>query len=472
MPTYPPIIQGGMGVAVSSWPLASAVARRGQIGVISGTALDTVFARKLQLGDPTGDLREALSHFPIQAMADRILERYFIEGGKAPCKPFKSKPMPSVKPSTALTELIVVANFVETFLAKRGHDGLIGINLLEKVQLPTLPSLFGAMLAGVDFVLMGAGIPRAIPGALDSLSELQVTELNLTVAGANAEDRFVSRFDPMPYTSSGIARLKRPQFIAIVSSSALALTLARKSTGRVDGFVVEGPTAGGHNAPPRGPKQFDASGQPIYGERDVADLQQFRELGLPFWLAGSYGSAQKLQEAQNEGAQGIQVGTAFAFCDESGINSEIKRNVVSQSVEHRAALLTDPLASPTGFPFKVVRLEDTVSESGVYLERERICDLGYLREMYKKADGAIGYRCSGEPVEDYLAKGGSLEETDGRKCMCNGLLTTVGLGQIRNGKCEPAIVTAGDDVRHISQFLKPGCNSYSASDVVDRLLSV
>ena len=36
----PTIIQGGMGVAVSSWRLASAVARRGQLGVVSGTALE------------------------------------------------------------------------------------------------------------------------------------------------------------------------------------------------------------------------------------------------------------------------------------------------------------------------------------------------------------------------------------------------------------------------------------------------
>ena len=39
-------------------------------------------------------------------------------------------------------------------------------------------------------------------------------------------------------------------------------------------------------------------------------------LGLPFWLAGGYGSAEKLKEALAEGAAGIQVGTAFAFCDE------------------------------------------------------------------------------------------------------------------------------------------------------------
>ena len=48
----PPVIQGGMGVAVSSWPLARAVAAAGQLGVVSGTALDAVLARRLQDGDP------------------------------------------------------------------------------------------------------------------------------------------------------------------------------------------------------------------------------------------------------------------------------------------------------------------------------------------------------------------------------------------------------------------------------------
>jgi len=42
----PVIIQGGMGVGVSSWWLAQAVARTGQLGVVSGTALDAVLARR------------------------------------------------------------------------------------------------------------------------------------------------------------------------------------------------------------------------------------------------------------------------------------------------------------------------------------------------------------------------------------------------------------------------------------------
>jgi len=65
------------------------------------------------------------------------------------------------------------------FLAKEGHDGLVGINYLEKIQLPTLPSLYGAMLANVDYVLMGAGIPRAIPGALDHLAQGEPAQLKI-----------------------------------------------------------------------------------------------------------------------------------------------------------------------------------------------------------------------------------------------------------------------------------------------------
>jgi nitronate monooxygenase len=70
-----------------------------------------------------------------------------------------------------LAELCVVSNFVEVFLAREGHRNPVGINYLEKVQIPHLPSLYGAMLAGVGYVLMGAGIPLHVPGVLDRLAE-------------------------------------------------------------------------------------------------------------------------------------------------------------------------------------------------------------------------------------------------------------------------------------------------------------
>jgi NAD(P)H-dependent flavin oxidoreductase YrpB (nitropropane dioxygenase family) len=468
---YPNIIQGGMGAAVSGWRLARAVSRLGQFGVVSGTALAVVLARQLQLGDPDGHLRRALEHFPWPAMARRVLDSYFVPGGKPNDQPFQLQPLPTLESPQSLLELTVVANFAEVFLAREGHDGLVGINLLEKIQLPTLPSLFGAMLAGVDYVLMGAGIPRSIPGALDCLARGQEASLKIDVSGAAPGEEFSTRFDPQTFCGGQVPELKRPKFLAIVASATLAITLARKSNGRVDGLVIEGETAGGHNAPPRGALQLTPRGEPIYGARDVTDLEKIRALELPFWLAGSYGRPGKLNEALQLGATGIQVGTAFAFCDESGILPEFKRRTIAMSRAGQAGVFTDPVASPTGFPFKVVTMPGTLSDPRQYLDRTRICDIGYLRHLYRKSDGTVGYRCPGEPEEDYVRKGGAIEETRGRVCVCNGLLSTVGIGQVRGRDwVEPALLTAGNDICDIAHFLPPGADSYTAADVVSRLL--
>lgn len=468
---FPIIIQGGMGVGVSHWPLARAVSTQGQLGVVSGTALDLLLARRLQAGDPDGHLRRALAHFPFPEVAERILATYFVAGGKAPDQPFRGVPLGSIQPPRELVELTVAANFVEVFLAKEGHAGVIGINYLHKVQLPTLPSIYGALLAGVDYVLMGAGIPMAIPGAIDRLARGEATELPLDVDGAESGEEYRCAFDPA--TLFGTApRLTRPQFLAIVSSATLAMALARKANGRVDGFVVEGASAGGHNAPPRGAMTLSERGEPVFGPRDVPDLAKFRALGLPFWLAGSTATPAGLAEAQREGAVGIQVGTAFAFCDESGLAADLKARVLAAGQAGTLDVFTDPLASPTGFPFKVVRLPGTVSEPDVYAARERVCDLGYLRTPFRKPDGALGYRCPGEPEDIYLSKGGELAATVGRKCICNGLLATIGFGQRRSdGYAEPPIVTAGLDAAQLGRFLAPGKTHYVAADVLRHLLA-
>lgn len=467
----PIIIQGGMGVAVSGWRLARAVAQNGQLGVVSGTALAGVFARQLQLGDPDGHLTRAAARFPIPAVVERIMRQYYIPGGKAADAPFRLTPMPALNPGPAFTELTVLANFVEVFLAKEGHAGRVGINFLEKIQLPTLPSLFGAMLAHVDYVLMGAGIPRSIPGAMDHLARGEPAELKIDVTGAAPGDDCLSTFDPRAFFGGPAPELPRPQFLAIISSATLALTLARKSNGRVDGFIVEGAVAGGHNAPPRGTLQLSATGEPVYGPRDVPELAKIREIGLPFWLAGAYAVPDKLATARQLGAAGIQIGTAFAFCEESGIMPELKRRILQLSRSESLRVFTDPLASPTGFPFKVLQLLGTLSDEVRYFARERICDLGYLREAYRKTDGSTGYRCAGEPVEDYLKKGGLLADTIGRKCLCNGLMATVGLGQQRLTGVEDPIITAGDEVARLARYLPPDRDSYGAADVIRWLLA-
>jgi len=470
--SLPVVIQGGMGVAVSDWRLARTVSMEGQLGVVSGTALDLVLARRLQLGDPDGHLRRAMAMFPFEEMATRILDRYFIAGGKSADSAFISIPMVGDKQTQAQSELLVVANFVEVYLAKEDHDGEIGVNYLEKIQLPTLPSLFGAMLAGVDYVLMGAGIPRHIPEVLDRLSEGLPVELPLNIEGAGADDKFVIRFAPDEFTSGRVPWLARPRFLAIVASATLATMLTRKSKGKVDGFVVEGPTAGGHNASPRGALKLNERGEPIYGARDEVDFKTFRDLGLPFWLAGSYSTPEKVVEALESGATGVQIGTAFAFCNESGLGEAIKKEAISMSRAGTTDVFTDPVASPTGFPFKILNVEGSLLETSVYQQRKRVCDLGYLRHGYKKPDGTIGRRCPSEPVDAYVAKGGKTDDTVGRKCVCNGLTVNIGLGQIRKATGEEnLLVTCGDEVKDIAKFLPDAdATSYSAKQVIDYLM--
>ena len=469
--SFPLVIQGGMGAGVSSWMLAKSVSSYGQLGVVSGTALDVSLLRLLQLGDKDGHIRRALSHFPVPEIAERILSKYFIEGGKSEKEPFKTSSMFTIKPGKSLLELNIVSNFVEVFLAKEGHNNPVGINYLEKIQMPNLSAIYGAMLAGVDYILMGAGIPREIPGILDKLTKHEEVTYKINVLGATSGDDFKAIFNPKEILEKVLPELERPKFLAIIASAILALTLSKKATGKVDGFIVEGPTAGGHNAPPRGLMQLDDIGEPIYGEKDEVDLVKIKELGYPFWLAGSFGKPEKVAEALNLGATGVQVGSLFAFCEESGFAKEYKKATIEKVLHGKATVFTDPLASPTGFPFKVVKLENTVSEDEDYKKRNRICDLGYLRHIYRKEDGTVGYRCPSEPVDQYVKKGGKIEDTENRKCLCNALVSNIGLAQIQSdGYVEQGLVTAGDEVNEIKKLIKPGKDTYTAADVLDYLL--
>lgn len=459
-----------MGVAISDWNLARSVSMQGSLGVVSGTGIALVLANRLMDGDIGGHVRRALDHFPYQDSVQRILDKYFVSDPKSPKAPYKRPPMWTFKPSKSLMELTVVANFVEVFLAKEGHKNPVGINLLEKVQMPNISSLYGAMLAGVNFVIMGAGIPLEIPGVLDGLAEHKKVSYRIDVQGG--EDKDLS-FDPQEIftnVAKKIGDLSRPLFLPIISSVVLAKTLIKRSTGKVDGFVIEGPIAGGHNAPPRGQLQLNEKNEPIYGERDEVDLEKMKELGLPFWLAGGYDSPEMLQQALDAGAAGIQVGTAFALCEESGMRDSLKKQIIQQAFDEDINVLTDARISPTGFPFKVVQLEGTMSELKVYQERPRLCDIGLLRNAAQTEDGKVIFRCASEPEDQFLKKGGKPEDLIGRGCLCNNLFATAGQPQHRkDGYVEMPVVTSGDGLTNILRFFKPGQRSYTSKDVIDYL---
>ena len=461
-----------MGAGVSGWRLAQAVSKLGQLGVISGTALDQIMVRRLQEGDIGGHFRRALEHFPFKRMAQRILDAYWIPGGKKPDSPYKLTGTHTIEGNRWLQELTIAGNFIETFLAREGHGNFVGMNYLEKIQLPHLSAIYGAMLAGVAVIIMGAGIPLEIPAAINALAMHQPATYSIYVTKAGGGDTCIMKFDPASFLEGeALPPLHKPLFLPIVSSVTLATVMKKRIGNEIAGFVVEGPSAGGHNAPPRGKPVFSAEGELVYGPRDVVDLAALRAMGVPFWLAGSYGSPVRFREALDQGAAGIQVGTAFALCRESEIVPEIRLALIQRALAGKGRVFTDPVASPTGFPFKLASLEGTLSEKKVFEARRRICDLGFLRQAYRKPDGSVGYRCAAGPVAAYVAQGGRVEDTVGRMCLCNGLVANVGLAQVLpDGGREPCMLTLGDDYLNIGRFCTAGNTDYSAADVIRVLL--
>lgn len=469
----PEIIQGGMGIGVSGWQLAAAAARAGALGVVSGVALDTTMVRRLQDGDPGGHLRRAFEAFPSQEIAQSVLERYLNPNGRTPGQPYRLLARPSLAPRKERQWVSVLAAFAEIHLAKsaaHGH-GAIGVNFLEKVQLGNPAAAYGAILAGVDTVLVGAGIPARFPEMLRRLARHERFELPVDVEGAR-DHHYSLAIDPLSLLGRPLVDLDPPSFLAIVSSHTLASFLARDALTRPDGFVVESPVAGGHNAPPRGQLKLDARGEPIYGARDAADFSQLSALGLPFWIAGGQSSQTSLATAKQAGARGIQVGTLFALCEESGLAERLRIEVLESLALGRLHVRSDARASPTGFPFKVAELDSTMSEPHDYDSRPRSCDLGYLRTAYVTPEGTVSYRCSAEPVASFARKGGDEADAAGRLCLCNGLVSNIGLAQTRRGGyVEPPAVTLGADTAGAAEMLRLHPQGWSAGDVVAFLSS-
>ncbi len=445
-----------MGVNISSWQLANACAHAGAMGVVSGTAADAVMVRTLQQGDKGGHWRRALAHYPLQDIAEFLIKRYFVEGGKEKDAPYRPHPMPTIAPRRHADDLSVAANFAQVWLAKEGHNGRIGINLLEKIQFATPAAVWGAMIGGVDAILMGAGIPREIPELIRRLASGKAGSVSVHVDNATQDYRTV--IDPEVVTPGASAQ--PPKMMAIVSSDKLATFLNRDETIRPDAFIYEAPNAGGHSAPPRGKFSLDETGEPIYGKKDLPNWDVLMGTELPVWIAGGMGSPEGLATAQSLGAVGVQVGTPFAMSKESGLAPHLRDEMMDKLRASTLSVRNDMLASPTGFPFKIAKRDDA--------ERPRLCDLGYLRTPYERENGRIGYRCASEPIDEYVAKGGDIADTEGRACLCNGLMATTGLGQTRkDGYVEPPVVTLGQDLSSCEALLDRHPDGWEAVDVIN-----
>lgn len=460
----PLIIQGGMGVKVANWKLAAAVTRNGGFATVSGVALARTMALQLQRGDEGGHLRRALDHFPFPHIAKKVLDAFYIDASDRRNKARRGIPVYSLHPSDLLIASSICANFAEVWLANdAGIKGRVGINYLEKIQMSIIFEILGAMLADVEYIAMGAGIPWQIPEVINSILEGRLVKYHVSIDG-NGKTIEVC-FDPKGFFGGPLPAMNRPRFFPIVGSHVLAQYMVKKNPSQesIDGFIVEEHIAGGHNAPPRGTYPSTADGQPIYGKRDDIDYDKISDLGQPFWIGGGMASPEMIERALSLGATGVQVGSAFAFCNESGMDPHWKSAVIRLAYNNNLEVFTDAICSPTGFPFKVARVPGTLSDKEVYMAQKRACRHGALVTLYERTDGSIGYRCPGEPVEQYVKqKGGNKADTEGRICLCEALINASGLDR---GPKVP-IITVGDDITRLIPILVSHENgTYSAADV-------
>ncbi|MFH0869458.1 MAG: nitronate monooxygenase [archaeon] len=341
-------------------------------------------------------------------------------------------------------------------MAKKGHTNPVGANFLNKIGLAQLPTLYGAMLAGIDVVLIGAGFPTDIPEIITAFVSGSVGKMSIPIG----DKKYDITFDSKRFLKTG---LSRPVFLGIVGNH-----LGARGLPRTDGYIFEGPLAGGHNTPQRS-KALNDIGEPLYGLKDDMNFEllatQLRLNGgnQPYWLAGNY--ATRLAEALSCGASGVQVGTPFAFCKESMITPELKRQALIHILDG-AKVYTSARASPTGFPFKELPVPRTVALRDVYEERIRVCDLGYLVEIYEDLAAKLMTRCPAGPVNTYVQKGGDLEDAEGRKCLCNCLTSTIGLGM----PGEKPLITSGANLTAVKDLVAKHGMDYSAKNVIDYIL--
>ena len=464
------IIIPGMGVGISSLDFTRYLLSLNLselLPTLSMVLVERLFVYELQQGDPTGDFRRALTTFPFPKPAKLVLDTFFVERGIGKKETVE---MFTVDPSDLLNSLNICASYSYVYLAKEKSPNPISINYLTKLAMSQIGSLVGAILAGADFVTMGAGIPINIPQLMDSICKWENCSYPVPVVGKDGKNwNYSMNFDPRIFLGEKPYELKKPGLIPIVSSNLLATMIKIKfPPGSVFGIYIErtnsdgAPNSGGHNAGPRD--------KIAYGERDLIDYEKIAELDLPFWIGGGMASPEMLDWVMSIGGEGVGAGTMASLSNQSGMDPEISKKVRRLGFNHKLKVRTDMRFSPAGFPFKIDELEGTMSEEDVLKKMVRVCDQGGLRIPYETPSGDIDYRCPAEPVSSYLRKGGCIEDTVGKGCLCNGLFRTCDKLCKKSRNKWPAAVTSGDDYSFLNKVMDHENDSYDMAKGLNYLL--
>lgn len=330
-----PIIQGGMGVGVSLYPLARAVAREGGVGIVSSACLDRLVSKR------------------------------------------NNKKVSTYE-----------AAYEEVSLA-RSAGGFAGINIMMALGSTYEESVKGALDAGADVIISGAGLPLGLP----AIQAPRDTALIPIVSSARALDLICRKWERLKY--------------------------------RPDAVVLEGPLAGGH----LGFKLDEIALESNRLENLFPPVKEVaRKYGdFPVIVAGGIFTHGDILRFLKMGADGVQMGTRFLATEESSATPEYKQAVLNAKEEDIIVAIKP--ASPCGLPFRVIKhcLE-------FVRERAPKCDKGYV--LLKDSEGKYSICAAKESNEKYF-------------CICNGLLSSAGY----NSDVEKPLYTVGTNACRIDKIV-------------------
>ncbi|MCL4490628.1 MAG: nitronate monooxygenase [Nitrospirae bacterium] len=334
-----PIIQGGMGVGVSLSPLASAVAREGGLGIVSSACLDRLVSKR------TG-------------------------------KKFNT----------------YEAAYEEVSRAKAA-GGFAGINIMAALVRDYEDSVKGALDAGADAIISGAGLPLTLP----AIQPPKDTALIPIVSSARALDIICKKWGKIGY--------------------------------RPDAVVLEGPLAGGH----LGFKmdQIDVESNRLENLLPPVKDMAVKYGDFPVIVAGGIYTHGDIVRFMEMGADGVQMGTRFLATEESSASEDYKNAVVGAKDED--ILVAHDPGSPCGLPFRVIK-QSPMFVSALKRLRPPKCDKGYV--LLKDKEGKFSV-CPAKASNEH------------HFCICNGLLSSAGY----NPDKEEPLYTVGTNASRIDRIV-------------------
>lgn len=328
-----------MGVGVSLHPLAHAVAMEGGVGIVSSACLDRLLSRR------TG----------------RKVTAY-------------------------------EAAYEEVSLAKAA-EGYAGINIMVALVRDFESSVRGAIDAGADIIISGAGLPLNLP----SIQSPRDTALVPIVSSSRALEVICRKWEKLGF--------------------------------RPDAVVLEGPLAGGHLG-------FRADSIDLEANSLARLLPPVRDVAaqhgdFPVIVAGGIYTHGDIAHFLRLGADGVQMGTRFLATEESSASAAYKRAVI-EAREEDIIVAHDP-GSPCGLPFRILRQSPMFLSALKKLRKPR-CDKGYV--LRKDAGGNFS-QCPAR------------EEDGNSFCICNGLLSSAGYHPER----EEPLYTVGTNAYRVDRIV-------------------